>query len=466
MRALDGRGPLVVIGDSLLDVDLDGTSERSCPDAPAPVMDLQHRRTRPGGAGLAAVLASRSGVPVRLITGIGGDEAADQLLDLLDGLDVLSQPLHGSTVIKTRIRLGSTTLVRVDCGTGKAGGGPLTNGAAVAVREAGAVLVCDYGRGLAWQPELRELLTARATEVPVIWDPHPRGARPVRGVALATPNCAEADRLTPGVPGDHARGMELCRQWSATSVAVTVGEQGAVLTSEGSTTPIGVPTHLLPPRGSVPDTCGAGDRFAVAAADGLRRGCDVFGAVEQAVAAASSFVRDGAAGNESRLCSEHGPITPISSPTDDVWTLIERTRRTGGRVVATGGCFDLLHRGHVTLLDRARELGDLLVVCLNSDASVRRSKGPGRPLVSERDRARVLASLASVDAVAIFAEDTPTGLLERIRPDVWVKGDDYAPDDLPESGVVQRHGGRVVLLPLVDGYSTSRLVAARQPAVA
>lgn len=465
-------GRLVIVGDSLLDVDLDGTSERRCPDAPAPVLDLDRRQLRPGGAGLAALLARQAGIPVSLITALGRDEAADQLLELLGDIDVLPQPLRGSTVIKTRIRLGNTPLVRVDCGNGRAGTESLAPATADAIRTAGAVLVCDYGRGLAWHPELRQLLAAQAKKVSLVWDPHPRGARPVPGASLITPNEDEADRLTVGVPHDHARGKELCRQWRAASVAVTLGERGALLTTADTTELIEVPGELRLTGDSAADTCGAGDRFSVAATESLRQGLRVREAVEQAVAAAARFVGLGAASMHSRLHSEHGPVTPISSPTDDVWTLIERTRRAGGRIVATGGCFDLLHRGHVTLLDRARELGDLLVVCLNSDTSVRRAKGPGRPMVSERDRARVLASLSSVDAVAIFDDDTPTALLERIRPDVWVKGDDYTPAQLPEADTVRRYGGRLMLLPLVDGYSTSRLVAASrqeprsQPAVA
>ncbi|HVW45099.1 MAG TPA: adenylyltransferase/cytidyltransferase family protein, partial [Amycolatopsis sp.] len=134
------------------------------------------------------------------------------------------------------------------------------------------------------------------------------------------------------------------------------------------------------------------------------------------------------------------------------------------RLVATGGCFDLMHPGHIALLRQARELGDALVVCLNSDESVRRLKGPNRPLMRAEDRARVLAELSCVDAVAVFAEDSPAELLDRLRPDVWVKGGDYTGSDLPEGEVVRRHGGEIVLVPTVAGHSTSRLVAAARGA--
>jgi rfaE bifunctional protein nucleotidyltransferase chain/domain len=142
----------------------------------------------------------------------------------------------------------------------------------------------------------------------------------------------------------------------------------------------------------------------------------------------------------------------------DAFEVADRVRRAGGRLVATGGCFDLLHRGHISLLNQARALGDALVVCLNSDASVRRAKGAGRPLVPQEDRAKVLNALAAVDGVAVFEEKTPTSLLARLQPDIWVKGEDYANHILPEADVVERNGGRVVLLPVVPGYSTTGLV--------
>ncbi|MFD0889259.1 D-glycero-beta-D-manno-heptose 1-phosphate adenylyltransferase, partial [Streptosporangium algeriense] len=139
-------------------------------------------------------------------------------------------------------------------------------------------------------------------------------------------------------------------------------------------------------------------------------------------------------------------------------------RTSGGRLVATGGCFDLLHAGHVSLLRRARALGDALVVCVNSDASVRRLKGPGRPVIVQQDRVEVLRALECVDAVVVFDEDTPSELIERLRPEVWVKGGDYTEADLSEADTVRRCGGDVVILPTVPGYSTTGLITALRTA--
>ncbi|OUC88561.1 D-glycero-beta-D-manno-heptose 1-phosphate adenylyltransferase [Streptosporangium minutum] len=142
----------------------------------------------------------------------------------------------------------------------------------------------------------------------------------------------------------------------------------------------------------------------------------------------------------------------------------EAVRATGGRLIATGGCFDLLHAGHVSLLRRARALGDALIVCVNSDASVRRLKGPGRPVVGEPDRVEVLRALECVDAVAVFGEETPAAMIERLRPHVWVKGGDYEALDLPEAETVRRVGGESVILPRVSGRSTTDLIAAARAA--
>jgi len=464
------KGPLVVVGDSLLDVDLEGSSDRLAPDAPVPVVDVTREWQRPGGAGLAALLAARSGHEVVLVTAIGADESADRLRGLLGGLvEVVALPLVGGTSRKTRVLANGVPVTRLDVGRGRALDAPVPQAVHDALDRAGAVLVADYGRGVTSLDGLRERLAARAREIPVVWDPHPRGSAPVPGCALVTPNASEA-RALGSVDGTADQGRLLGQRWQAHAVAVTLGARGALLveadpsSGSGGTRDTHVPLdgpEEVDAAGRAPhagrlDTCGAGDAFAVAAAVALLEDAAPAEAVRRAVASATAFVRAGAA---TAVSTEVGYATSSDRPEPaDAFALVAQVRAAGGTVVATGGCFDLLHRGHVSLLTAARSLGDALVVCLNSDASVSRTKGPDRPLVTAEDRARVLSALACVDGVVVFDEATPAEILAELRPDVWVKGSDYAGQDIPEARVVEEAGGRVVLLPVVDGYSTTRLV--------
>ncbi|HWB71428.1 MAG TPA: D-glycero-beta-D-manno-heptose 1-phosphate adenylyltransferase [Egibacteraceae bacterium] len=314
---------------------------------------------------------------------------------------------------------------------------------------------------MAAQPEVRGVLERLAARRPVVWDPHPRGAEPVAGVRLATPNRAEAAGLVADVAGDGlpavtAWAHALLARWSTSGVAVTLGARGALLVAADGT-PLLVPA----PAGAGGDACGAGDRFAARAASALARGLLVSEAVVEAVEAASAFVAAGGAGAIAGGVAR--PTTaaangPAGRARPSALALAEQVRAARGTVVATGGCFDLLHAGHVQTLAAARRLGDCLIVCLNSDASVRRLKGPDRPLVPQNDRAAVLDALACVDAVAVFDEDTPTQILHRLRPDVWVKGADYAVGDLPEAALVASWAGQTVVLPYLPGRSTTRLI--------
>ena len=448
-------GPLVVVGDLLLDIDLTGVVSRVCPDAPAPVVDVEREVARPGGAGLAATLAARDGADVVLVTAMADDPEGLRLRALLEEHGVRIVALHhdGSTSVKRRVRAQDQSLLRLDTGAPGAIGAPPAE-ARDAIGSAATVLVSDYGRGVAAVEEVRACLSQVAGSRPVVWDPHPRGATPVAGVRLATPNRDEADAFAGALDVDVggldglARVAEqaagLVGAWSAHAVAVTLGAGGA-LVSHGQSSPSVLPA----PRVAGPDACGAGDRFASAAAVALADGAVTLEAVQAAVHCAAQFVADGGAAGL-------GAELPMVRRGTDV---IGRVRAAGGTVVATGGCFDLLHAGHVATLEAARALGDCLVVCLNSDESVRRLKGPSRPLISEADRARVLAALEPVDAVVIFGEDTPTEVLGRLRPDVWVKGGDYAGAQLPEAPLLREWGGQSVVLPYLEGRSTSRLVA-------
>ncbi|HEX2046517.1 MAG TPA: PfkB family carbohydrate kinase [Acidimicrobiales bacterium] len=448
------RGPIVVVGDTLLDRDVEGRVERICPDAPVPVVDADRDHARPGGAGLAAVLAADGDRDVVLVTALGGDDAGETVAALLAdrGVEVVDLGLRGTTPEKVRVRADGRSLLRLDRGGEASAVGECSPEAATAIAGASAVLVADYGRGITSEPGVRAALRSSTA---FVWDPHPRGAAPVPGARLATPNAKEAAALVPGVEGDGfaahtARARELADRWQAAAVAVTLGRAGALLAT-GDVPPLVVPAD--PADG---DPCGAGDCFAAAATTALAAGALPSEAVVAAVAAASSFVAAGGA------FAALAPPDPLAGRTPSAGEaaaldLIGRVRARDGTVVATGGCFDLLHAGHVSVLQAARALGDCLVVCLNSDASVRRQKGEGRPFVPEGDRAAVLLALGCVDGVVLFDEDTPLALLDRLRPDIFAKGADYAVADLPEAALLAEWGGQAVVLPYLSGRSTSRL---------
>ena len=451
------RRPVVVVGDALLDRDLTGRADRLSPDAPVPVVSGLSEVERPGGAGLAALLAARDGGEVVLVTAVGDDPAGRRVAELLAaaGVRVVAGRLPGRTPAKERVRVAGQSLLRLDREEAAPAPPAVTGAMTEVVGSAGAVLVSDYGRGLAADPAVRAAVTAAARAVPVVWDPHPRGADPVPGARLVTPNLAEALRFAgrPAGGGTIAAaaraGLALTDRWRVAGVAVTLGAGGALLVGAADGVPLVVPA---PPIGPAGDPCGAGDRFAATAAVRLAAGALPSEAVTAAVAAASAYV---AAGGPAGLST---PDRPPAASAPSAQEVVRRVRARGGTVVATGGCFDLLHAGHVATLEAARRLGDCLVVCLNSDASVRRLKGEGRPLMPERDRVRVLAALEVVDAVTVFEEDTPHAVLDALRPDVWVKGGDYAGPALPEAELLAGWGGQVVVVPYLAGRSTTRLV--------
>lgn len=475
----DDRPRVVVVGDVLLDRDVDGQVTRFSPDGPVPVVDTLGVRRSPGGAGLTALLAADA-ARVRLVAPFGDDEAGADLRALLrPHLGVVPVPQEGTTRRKTRVRSAGQTVVRVD------DGGPArpvdvpVATVRAALGDADVVLVSDYGAGTTHDGPLRDALAEVAATTAVVWDPHPRGGAPVPGAALATPNLAEAldaaERLGLDVDPDDVGGLAqaLARGWDVGAVCVTAGERGAFV---GRAT--GEPAYV-PATAVAGDPCGAGDRFASTAAGELARGASLVDAVARAVDAASAWVAAGGAegyrrradaavpsGSPARAADatrNHGTTdaatgggTAHAAPTPE--EVGARLRARGGTVVATGGCFDILHAGHVATLEAAARLGDHLVVLLNGDASVRRLKGPDRPVVTQADRVRVLAALDCVSEVVVFDEDDPRDALDRLRPDVWAKGGDYTEDALPEAEIVRRHGGRVVVLPFVAGRSTTSIL--------
>ncbi|WP_433336532.1 PfkB family carbohydrate kinase [Spirillospora sp. CA-294931] len=453
--------PLVVLGDTLLDVDIAGSFGRPSPHAPVPVVEHPAEHSRPGGAGLAALLAAAGGGDVVLVTALADDEPGRRLRAMLEAhLRVVAFPLRGETPCKLRIGAEGQILARLNVGEGLAGQGPVPREVVDAITGAGAILVSDQGRGVTRHSAVRDLLGQVPIEVPIVWDPDPDGETPVPGTRLLTPNEDELAALAeegaePGEPRLAAagrRGRQLARELEVGGVVVTLGESGALLCREWG-------TPLLSPAApaSAPlDSCGAGDSFAAGVLHVLAEGGYLVDAVNQGVRQAADFVGAGAAPAVAARLTGAAP-SHEPDPALDAWDAVERTRRSRGTVVAVGGLFDLLHAGHVNLLHEARRLGDCLVVCVDSDASVRRRLGPHGRVAPAADRVRVLRALHDVDAALVIDEDHPEPVLRRLRPDVWVKGEEYAAVPPPEAETVHSYGGEVVRLPFLEERTTAPL---------
>jgi rfaE bifunctional protein nucleotidyltransferase chain/domain len=297
---------------------------------------------------------------------------------------------------------------------------------------------------VAADPEVRAAVArAVARRVPVVWDPHPRGPEPVAGVTVVTPNVAEAraaaaDVAGSGVAAALALGADLVDRWDVRAVAVTLGARGAVVRHRH-----GACAAAPAPAVAETDPCGAGDHFAGGVAARLATGATVDEA---------GFVARGGGGSVRRIgdawCQPSAAVEDRAAPVTDLdgaQALAARVRAAGGTVVATGGVFDPLRSRHAESLSAARALGDCLLVLVNSDASARRRTGaPAAPL---DDRVRALTALEAVDGVVAFEADDPRAVLDALRPDLWVKGGDHDPADLPETPLVRSWGGEVVVVP-------------------
>lgn len=447
---------IAVVGDVLLDVDLAGSADRLSPDAPVPVVDVTSADRRAGGAGLVAAMLAREGHEVSLVTVLADDDRAQELRSILHGVEIVAAASGAPTPVKTRLRAAGHAIARIDedCAVPPT---PEVDEAMIdAIRSADAIVVADYGRGLLGNARLRDALDERARNAPLVWDPHPRGTAPVASTWVATPNSAEAAAATGTKISDVRTAASAARtlgsQWGCRAVAVTLGARGALLAESDAALPLVVPAPLI----HAADPCGAGDRFSASLAVQLALGVPLVTALRQAVAEAAAFL---AAGGVASLSAPDN-ARRLPGAAAEALGVVHETRRAGGVVVATGGCFDLLHAGHARALSAARQLGDCLIVCLNSDESVRRLKGPTRPIMEQADRIDLLLALECVDAVLVFDEDTPEAAIRRIEPDLWVKGGDYVAEELPEAALLAEWGGVAVTVPFYPGRSTSTLADA------
>jgi D-beta-D-heptose 7-phosphate kinase / D-beta-D-heptose 1-phosphate adenosyltransferase len=462
---------VTVVGDLLLDGWWNGHSERITREAPAPVVDVTERVYAPGGAANTAMNLAALGARVTLVGLVGRDESGQRLLRLLEagGVDVSRVISVDGVCTTTKVRIVSDdqVLVRVDEGGGNRFTsdqlGSLARAAVEATAGADALLICDYGFGTLQGP-VQDALRSATTRPPLlIVDAHEPAAWAALEPQLVTPNAREVARLIGLDALPHAdraafvteRAGDVLRLSGAEAAVVTLDRDGTV-----TLRPDAAPHSTRARPGQEARASGAGDTFVAALTVARACGLPLETSTELAQAAADVVVqRYGTSVCTTQDLAERlGHTTPPVLDHDELDVRLRADREAGRRIVFTNGCFDVLHRGHTTYLAQAAELGDVLVVAINSDDSVRRLKGVDRPVNVAADRASVLGALGCVDYVTVFDTDTPVPLLERLRPDVYVKGGDYTPEMLEEAAVVTSFGGQVHMLGYVPSQSTSAMV--------
>jgi len=463
--------PVLVVGDAMLDQYVWGEVERISPEAPVPIVRATMRDERGGGAANVAVNLASLGACVTLAGFAGGDPEQERLAALLaeEGVESRLVTTAGApTTTKLRILSGHQQIMRLDSEARalhrEAEYASLLENALATLPNAAAVVLSDYAKAALSEKVCQTIIRAAAQRnIPVLVDPKQRDFSRYRGATVICPNLKELAAAT-GEPGGQVdrvlcAGQKLVQALGLKCIAATLGNKGiAVLRPESR-------FHAPAVVRQVYDVSGAGDTVAAVLALALACNVPIEAAVEIANVAAGVVVGKvgtapirreellGALSQQNALRMDDKVLS-----LDRLLAHVAAWRCAGERVVFTNGCFDILHIGHIRLLEAARRQGDRLVVGLNSDASVQRLKGASRPIVGEEERGRVLAAMSAVDAVVVFDEDTPLRLIEAIRPDVLVKGGDYTEDRVAGAREVRAWGGRVELVPLVPETSTTMLV--------
>ncbi len=467
-----------VLGDFMLDRYLFGTADRLSPEAPVPVLHFRKEETRLGGAGHVAADLAALGLSVKAV-GAGGDDAMagrlratleEEGVDATGLIDVPGRPttskvrLVGMAQHRTpqqMIRLDYEDVADLDDAACSAVSGSV----AAIVGEVDVVCIEDYNKGVCCEGVVREAITAcRAAGVPTLVDPPSVSSlAKYKGATCLKLNRREAQAAT-GVNCDDLEGVEqagrqLLQELELEAIIVTVDKDGAFLaTREGEA------RQLATRARSVADVTGAGDMFLAMLAAARAAGGSWADATALAnVASGLEVERFGAAPVRpdeivAELMSDLRRDVGKERSEDDLADELKRHKAAGRRVVFTNGCFDLIHLGHVEYFRYAKSQGDLLVVGVNTDQSIRRLKGDKRPIVNLSDRMGVLAELESIDYLVTFDDDTPLALIDRFRPDVLVKGADYEKEQVVGWDIVEANGGRVALAPLVEGRSTSTVI--------
>lgn len=460
------KARILVVGDLMLDRYWHGVTARISPEAPVPVVGVDREDARLGGAGNVAANASALGAKVCLLALVGDDGSADQVENMLSaaGVSCWLQRVPGSrTICKLRVISRHQQLIRLDFEDNfiRDDNSALLTEFEKRLPNTDVVILSDYAKGTLM--DCGNLISAaKRAGVVVVVDPKGDDFSRYAGASIITPNFSEFETVVGRCEDEsdvRRNGKKLCRDLDADALLVTRSERGMTLFQrEGDV------VHLETQAKDVFDVTGAGDTVVATLAGALGAGVRLKDAVNLSNMAAGIAVTKLGTATVSPRELERAQRSGRNYGVGDVFDesgLFERIRvaRNGGeKIVMTNGCFDILHPGHVDYLEKARALGDRLVIAVNDDASVRRLKGDGRPINTLEVRARMLSALACVDWVVSFSEDTPERIISRLQPDILVKGGDYAVEDIVGGRCVRDAGGQVRVLDFISGYSTTDLI--------
>jgi len=448
----------------MLDRYLFGSTGRISPEAPVPIVHVHETDDRPGGAANVAVNLASLGVTTRLVGVVGKDDAGESLQSILksrgihcDFHSVEDRP----TITKTRVQSRGQQLIRLDQENAAAmPGDAVVDGLKKSIKDAGAVVLSDYGKG-ALADVAAMIAVCREAGVPVLVDPKGEEFEKYRGASLITPNQSEFEAVVGVCDTEEelvSRARKMLDDLGMDALLITRSEKGMLLLEADME-----PVFLRAQAREVFDVTGAGDTVIATLAGAVASGQDLAAAAALANIAAGLVVRKiGVAtvtpGEISISLHQRGQGGRGLAGPEELKLMVAESRDRGERIIMTNGCFDVLHAGHVSYLEEAKGLGDRLIVAVNDDASVRRLKGESRPVNKLEDRLLVLAGLAAVDWVVPFSDDTPASLIAELLPDVLVKGGDYNPDDIAGARDVLENGGEVRVLAFRDGHSSSRII--------
>ncbi len=457
---------VLVIGDVMLDSYWHGPALRISPEAPVPVVKIDLQEARVGGAGNVALNAAMLGASTQLLGLAGQDATADQVEALLGASRVrsrLQRVSNSNTITKLRILSRNQQLIRLDFEDHfpEWDAAALQADFAQCLPDVDVVILSDYAKG-ALRRSRDLILAARQAGKIVIVDPKGDDFERYRGASLITPNLSEFEAIVGHCHSEaeiERRGMALRDQLELDAILVTRSEKGMTLLERGQP-----PLHLPTRTQDVYDVTGAGDTVVATLGAALGAGMPLKEAVALSNVAAGIVVAKLGTATVTPAELEQALQSSMSAghngvcTEDELMTRIALARSKGERIVMTNGCFDILHPGHIDYLEKARALGDRLIVAVNDDASVRRLKGETRPVNPLASRLRMLSALACVDWVLPFHEDTPERLICRLLPDILVKGGDYSENEVAGGDCVREAGGQVRILDFVPGHSTTSLI--------